>query len=445
VSTKLTGVDLKAVFATKFFVSVPDPIFDQFVERRLSRTAILVHMVHLKAGAIDGAYCSEIPIRTVAARCGVSTSQVSRAYQELRAAGLIERTDPGRDADRPMQQAVALTQCCLPAGLVRRLGTYPNRPSKACSAPRPSERAASPQVSEACPTPAPTLASTVPDPLEGLTGRDRRAALDRLLQTLSSAERARFHEATCHSAPAIEFDADSQAPEQTRQALAQLLARNAQAKPAEPPAPRCTPSPSPTQAPRRISPGQLAELRRGLQRAAGSLEVDELMRQVVWSVLHGALAKRSVVHGLRTGVKLVRERVWTRPHGMPPNWVLKLTEAQLLNGPARSEPSRAGRAEQRNVQASVAAVHADAHDGSRAVVRTPEAQPTEAAQPISQSRAGRASAPLSAQRPLGQVILEQPLRETLAEGRALESMCSNSRAKAPAPIAEQLTRWSPKP
>lgn len=333
--TKLTGADLKVVFATKFFVSVPDPIFDQFVEQRLSRTAMLVHMVHLKAGAIDGAYCSEIPIRVVAERCRVSPSQVSRAYQELRAAGLIERIDPGRDASRPMQQAVALTQCCLPPALVHRLGTYPNRARRANHS--PAERETVPPAAANSPA---SAAAAVSDPLKGLTGRERRAALDRLLEPLSPAERARYHEAACHSAPKIEFDAGSQAPEQTRRTVLQLLARCAQSKPEAPRVSACSSSPSPTQVPRRISMTQLADLRRGLQRAAGTLEVDELLRQVVWSVLHGALQKHTVVHGLRLGVKLVRNRVWTRPHRMPPNWALKLIEPPQAPGPvARAAPA----------------------------------------------------------------------------------------------------------
>ena len=47
-------------------------------------------------------------------QCEVDTSTVTRAYQVLKRLGLIRRTDPGRDAANPFEQATCITEVLLP-------------------------------------------------------------------------------------------------------------------------------------------------------------------------------------------------------------------------------------------------------------------------------------------------------------------------------------------
>ena len=305
----------------KFYTHLPDPIFDAIAEHKLPATAILVLLTHMKAGMISGDHCSEIPIDAVAARCRIRPSTVTRAYQLLIRLGLLERTDPGRDTARPMQQAVAITEFRLPPALLRELSRYPNRrrPNAISTSPEPE-----PPPSSA-PTPAAAMALT--DPFAGLSGRERMAAQARLLERLSPAERARYDHAFTHREPVIPFDTDCRLSEHEQRTLLQLLAILARAQPAEPPKAPCTPAPTSGQRPRprRLSSLEIGHLRRGLQAARGEMDVDELLRQVVWSVQHGALEKFPVLKATRIALKKVREGLWTRPHRMPPNWMLRLT------------------------------------------------------------------------------------------------------------------------
>ena len=71
---------------------------------------------------------------------------------------------------------------------------------------------------------------------------------------------------------------------------------------------------------------ELARVRHGLQAARGLTDVDELCRQIVWSVEEGALLKFSALHAIHIALKKVREGSWTRPHRMPPNWALNLSQ-----------------------------------------------------------------------------------------------------------------------
>ena len=321
----------------KFYTHLPDPIFDLFVRKRIPRGPMLVFLVHWRAGMIHGGYCSEIPLETVAARCGISTSAVTRAYQLLVRHGLIRRADPGRDTTKPFQQAVALTEVRLPGGMVRDLDRYPNRR-------RPPASIAPPTVepeSEARATAAPGLVSAPPaepapdpvvspaltDPFAGLSGRERIAAHARLLERMSKAERARYDQAFSKHAPTMTFDVYSALTAEQQSSVLQLLAILARPQPQDTPARApclgtATESPRPR---RRLSMLELARVRHGLHAACGTTDVDELCRQIVWAVEEGALAKFPQRHAVNIALKKVREGAWSRPHRMPPNWALNLS------------------------------------------------------------------------------------------------------------------------
>jgi len=313
----------------KFYTHLPDPLFDVIAEKRLPAAAILVLLTHLKAGAISGDYCSEIPIEAVAARCRISTSTVTRAYQLLIRLGLLRRADPGRDTARPHQQAVAVTEFRLPASLLRELDRYPNRrrPPASSAPPVPSDSGPTGPASKD-PAPAPYPIAPVTDPFAGLSGRERLVAQANLLGHMSKAERIRYDQAFSHRDSTMAFDADSALCADQQTAVLQLLAILARPQPqAAPMRAPCLGSGGDAPRPRRrLSMLELARVRHGLQAARGLTGVDELCRQIVWSVEEGALLKFSALHAIHIALKKVREGTWTRPHRMPPNWALNLSQ-----------------------------------------------------------------------------------------------------------------------
>ena len=314
----------------KFYTHLPDPLFDVIAEKRLPAAAILVLLTHLKAGAINGDYCSEIPIGAVAARCRISTSTVTRAYQLLIRLGLLRRADPGRDSTKPHQQAVAVTEFRLPADLVRALDRYPNRhrpPASIAPAVPNDSSPSAPASSDPAPALTPVPSTAMIDPFAGLSGRERIAAQAALLARMSKTERARYDQAFSQHAPTMAFDADSTLTAEQQSSVLQLLAILARPQPQATPARApclgtATDSPRPR---RRLSILELARVRHGLQAACGTTDVDELCRQIVWAVEEGALTKFPQRHAVNIALKKVREGAWSRPHRMPPNWALNLS------------------------------------------------------------------------------------------------------------------------
>ena len=312
----------------KFYTHLPDPLFDVIAEERLPAAAILVLLTHLKAGAIRGDYCSEIPIEAVAARCRISPSTVTRAYQLLIRVGLLRRADPGRDTARPHQQAVAVTEFRLPVGLLSELDRYPNRrrPPATSTPPRTDDGPTEPASSSSAPAPAAAAPAT--DPFAGLSGRERMAAQASLLGCMSKTERARYDEAFSQRRPAMAFDEDSALSCDQQRTVMQLLAILARPQPQASPAraPCLGESAAALRPRRRLSMLELARVRNGLQSTLGCTDVDELCRQIVWSVEEGALTKFTALKAIHIALKKVREGAWSRPHRMPPNWALNLSQ-----------------------------------------------------------------------------------------------------------------------
>lgn len=296
----------------KFFTLRPKPLEHWIWRRRVPGAAERVFWFHWTEGARSGDWCSQFALHFVAQQCAVDTSTVTRAYQVLKRLGLIRRTDPGRDAANPFEQATFITEVLLPRDLLEELPCFPNRPRLTASV--------SPAV--AAPVSAtPAVAPKPPHPHDHMDLKQRRARLLALAAALSTTERDRWHKALYGAATQLEFDSDTTVPADIQAEIQQFLAAREPPKTAAAaPAPR-TATPS---GPRRLSVFDVARLRRELQKTSGTNGADELARQVLWAIEEGSLRQFGAAHAINIALKKVREGQWTRPNRMPPNWVRRV-------------------------------------------------------------------------------------------------------------------------
>jgi hypothetical protein len=298
----------------KFFTQRPKPLERWLWRHRVPAAAERVFWFHWSEGARNGDWCSQFALHFIARQCEVDTSTVTRAYQALKRLGLVRRTDPGRDAGNPFEQATCITEVLLPAEFLRELQASPNRPPRQSPAPRPTPK---PTLEDSAPPPRP------PHPHEHLTLAERRARLKELATFLSPTEQDRWNKAICGSARRIEFDPDTQVSTEVQTEIQQYLA--AREPPQSPVLAPSVPNSTPSR-PRRLSVFDIARLRHGLQ-TIGSVEgADELTRQVLWSIEAGALRQFGIMHAINIALKKIREGQWSRPHRMPPNWLRKLSD-----------------------------------------------------------------------------------------------------------------------
>ena len=125
----------------KFFSLRPKPLERWIWQRGLPPAAERVFWLHWEEGLKRRDWCSELPLKVVARECCIDVSTVTRAYQLLKAEGLLRREDPGRDACQPFQQAIAITEVLLPRELLTQLQHIPNRSRRAALACRDQEDA----------------------------------------------------------------------------------------------------------------------------------------------------------------------------------------------------------------------------------------------------------------------------------------------------------------
>ena len=90
-----------ALVRTKYFNLYPQPLERWLWKQGLPQAAERVFWLHWTEGRRNGDWCSEIPLKRVARECCIDPSTVTRAYQVLKALGLIRRADPGRDPSNP--------------------------------------------------------------------------------------------------------------------------------------------------------------------------------------------------------------------------------------------------------------------------------------------------------------------------------------------------------
>ena len=304
-----------AIVREKYFSLRPKPLEKWLWAARAPGSAERVFWYHWDIGHQNGSWVSQVPIRIVAKECGVDVGTVTRAYQWLKARGLVRRVDAGRDDGNPFRQATSLTEVFVPRELIRRLAAEPNRRRDNGGAP---SRVRGLQA-------AATVGASV-DPITPLTPISSAPALSRhqsqaILQKLSDAERRRLYAGQRDRKIDLTFDADTRLSEFERHHVLETLRLVAGARPAASMPPRDAVAKPPTR--RRLSALQLVETRQRLRKAKGEGDargIDQLLREIAWSVEEGSLGKFETRHALAIACKKVRDGVWSTPYGMPADW-----------------------------------------------------------------------------------------------------------------------------
>ena len=307
----------------KYFNLRPQPLEQWLWKHRVPPAAERVFWLHWQEGMRNADWSSSIPLKRVASLCCLDVSSVSRSYQVLIQLGLICREDPGRDPQRPHQQAVLITEVRLPRELIQELNRFPNRTHRPeIPTPMPTPDSLQTHTADHEPTP-----PTVPDPFPGMTGRDRVRAISTLLDLMTPQERFHYNDALRTHKSQISFNDDSALSPEQRATILQLLEIAARAPIKALPNKITSSRPSRTSLPteRRLSALELARLRRELNNLRPPTDADELFKQITWSVEEGALRRFTSLHAIRIALKKVREGFWTPPRRMPPHWVRALS------------------------------------------------------------------------------------------------------------------------
>ena len=307
-----------AIVREKYFSLRPKPLEKWLWAAKAPGSAERVFWYHWDIGHQNGSWVSQVPIRIVAKECGVDVGTVTRAYQWLKARGLVRRVDAGRDDANPFRQATSLTEVFVPRELVRRLAAEPNRRPAAGGDTvrgRGSLIAAAPG--------APVEPVPAREPVSGVPALSRRESQG-ILQKLSDGERARLYAGQRDRKVELEFDAESRLSEAERQHVLETLRLVAGARPVTAvSAPHRVAKPA---ARRQVSALQLVDTRQRLKRAKGEgdgRDVDRLLQEIAWSVEKGSLGKFEVKHALAIACKKVRDGAWSTPYGMPADWTLR--------------------------------------------------------------------------------------------------------------------------
>jgi hypothetical protein len=372
----------------KYFSIRPRPLERWLWAQGIPASAERVFWLHWQEGVQRGDWCSEIPLRRVARECSLDVSTVTRAYQLLGKMGCLRRTDPGRDAANPFQQATAVTEVRVPRELLGELDRHPNRRGGArvgekceeergvagggarVSAGRPedlvrgepaaiegsaesgaveSSREVASEEGENAPAsdiePAKSVGEADGDRPRGSAGDDslRAAQLDQAgtdpFAGLSGRERARALAELTQAMSASERNGYQDAMRMHRTSMAfdadskvtgegravVLRVLASMAAVASGVDVQVSQSTEVVKGRRRgVSVFELARLKREIQRAGSCSGRPELLREVVWSIEVGALQRFKPLHAMNIALKKIREGGWTRPHRMPPNWMRSL-------------------------------------------------------------------------------------------------------------------------
>jgi hypothetical protein len=312
-SIETLGDPRVALVREKYFSLRPKPLERWLWAAGAPGSAERVFWYHWDIGHQNGSWVSQVPLRIVAKECGVDVATVTRAYQWLKARGLVRRADAGRDDANPFRQATAFTEVFVPRELVRRLAAEPNR-RRTCA-----ERPTAPAGRAAVGAPVAGLPSArVVSPALAAPAVSRRES-QAILQKLSEAERSRLYGAQRDRKVELAFDADTRLSAVEQAHVVATLRLVALARPTTVQAPVVRRVPSRT----RLSVLALVETRARIRRAKGegdSRDVEQLLREVAWSVEEGALAKFEAAHALSIACKKIREGAWSTPFRMPTDW-----------------------------------------------------------------------------------------------------------------------------
>lgn len=300
----------------KYFSLRPKPLERWLWKQGVAPSTERVFWLHWELGHQAGTWCSEVPLRRVAAECCLDVSTVTRAYQQLTSLGLLRRQDPGRDPRNPFQQATAITEVRLPRDLICELDRYPNRRQAKGT---PIQEAPTPPTEQV--SPAPALAAGPRTPWREMLGK-----LKSLEEKMNARERASFNEAQRTHAGFMTFEADSGLTPEDRAAVLDWLSKMAARPTCAPTAAAATAEriDTPASSSRQPTVFEAARAKRDLERIAGVSATPELLRQIFWAIEKGPLKRFAPPHALNIAIKKVREGLWTRPHRMPPNWSIPL-------------------------------------------------------------------------------------------------------------------------
>lgn len=326
-SIETYGDPRTAIVRDKYFSLRPKPLERWLWAAKAPGSAERVFWYHWNIGHQNGSWVSQVPLRIVAKECGLDVATVTRAYQWLKGRGLIRRVDPGRDEAKPFSQATALTEVFVPRELVKRLAAEPNRRRREGRAQAPSTaRPTAPMPNRPSASPVPALAATA---APALSRRESQA----IFQKLTAGERGRFAEASRERRTGIDFDADGRLSGEERVHVLHTLALVANARPeSAPPTTSRTVSRGPKA---RLSALQLADARAQIVKAKGEgddRDVNALLREVVWSVEEGSLARFEPRHAFAIACKKIREGAWSTPFRMPVDWSWKRALPELCSG-----------------------------------------------------------------------------------------------------------------
>jgi hypothetical protein len=294
----------------KYFTLRPKPLERWLWQQGLPQAAERVFWLHWEEGMRRGDWCSQIPLRRVAALCCVDPSTVTRAYQLLKSLGLIRREDPGRDPHNPFQQASAVTEVRIPKGLLMELSQTPNRIQ--------INRLESHQLSS-------TTRQKQPDVAAPSPRVPTRAEIHSAWNRASTTERSRYFNASRVGVATIEFDSDTQLTAEDRGLLLSQLQQMAGARNRSSEGSKSVRDPSVGARSgyakaRRLSLFALARTRQRVLETVAHHDASEVLRQVVWAIEEGALRRFDTPLALNIALKKIREGAWTRPNRMPPNW-----------------------------------------------------------------------------------------------------------------------------
>lgn len=327
----------------KRFSLRPEALEQYLYSLNLSQTAERVFWTHWHFGVLRGDFTSELSIREVARRCHCDSSSVTRAYQVLKALGLLRRQDPGRDPSRPFEQAIAVTEVLLPKAALQTLLQGRDRASNSAridsaaaqSSAAPPQKPSPQSSPDALPKGGPPQPQSDPPLLNAWSQcleQLRHDVPERDFQMWVRPLQPQPNGSTLTLYVPNSFALNwlrANLVERIHATLRDLIPELHAVKFTVGSRPIGNPLPAPTEAPqlppgkppaRKLSVFMEALLKNRLSAISLGPQFQQLYRELLWSIEQGPLSKIDGSKAIHVGVKLIREGRWSRPNRMPPNW-----------------------------------------------------------------------------------------------------------------------------
>jgi hypothetical protein len=302
------------------YVMRPDSLQEWFVEKRLGCAAEWIYWHLWNVACMSGNWVVAVPISTLATKFHLNETTVIRAIRTLIQAGALRRTRRAKGEDR-FREPVALTEVLLPIDVCKKLPAIRQRGSR----------------------PKPTLVVSQPgkrQPDEASTGSSQKGegAADALPpklgipsflirlkahSKLSDEEEQAWLAWKAGKAERFEFAPTSRLTREERERVlnAQPLVLSAAPKPEQPRGAGIPQAPRRSLAPRVIDTFTAERLRRRLNELVPKGQLEQYFQEATWSLEHASFAKYdSLLRAINVIMKLIREKRWRQPMGMPSNW-----------------------------------------------------------------------------------------------------------------------------